>query len=107
MEEAWGAKVYDHVGATEIGAWGFECTEQPGGLHVNEALFLTQLEDIETGELIEEPGRKGKIVITALDRECSTLHPVRFQGCGRMVSGSLPLWEDLPYHQGRGRGKGR
>ena len=56
MEEAWGAKVYDHVGATEIGAWGFECTAQPGGLHVNEALFLTQLEDVETGELIEEPG---------------------------------------------------
>src|SRR4030043_2284392 len=48
MEEAWGAKVYDHVGATEIGAWGFECTAQPGGLHVNEALFLTQLENIET-----------------------------------------------------------
>ena len=68
MEEAWGAKVYDHVGATEIGAWGFECVAQPGGLHVNEALFLTQLEDIETGKLIEEPGRRGKIVITALDR---------------------------------------
>ncbi len=68
MEEAWGAKVYDHVGATEVGAWGFECLEQPGGLHVNEALFLVELEDLETGRLIEEPGRKGKIVISALDR---------------------------------------
>jgi len=68
MEEAWGAKVYDHCGATEIGAWGFECTEQPGGLHVNEALFLAQLEDLETGELVEEPGRRGRLVITALDR---------------------------------------
>ncbi len=68
MEEVWGAKVYDHVGATEVGAWGFECLEQPGGLHVNEALFLVELEDLETGRLIEEPGRKGKIVITALDR---------------------------------------
>ena len=52
MEEAWGAKVYDHVGATEIGAWGFECLEQPGGLHVNEGLFMVQLEDLTTGELI-------------------------------------------------------
>ena len=68
IEEAWGAKVYDHVGATEVGAWGFECADQPGGLHVNEALFLVQLEDLETGEVIEEPGRKGKLVITALDR---------------------------------------
>jgi phenylacetate-CoA ligase len=69
MEEAWGAKVYDHVGATEIGAWGYECTAQPGGIHVNEALFLAELEDIESGEPISEPGRRGKLVLTALDRE--------------------------------------
>ncbi len=68
MEEAWGAKVFDHAGATEIGAWGFECVCQPGGLHVNEAKFLAQLEDVETGEPITEPGRAGKLVITAFDR---------------------------------------
>lgn len=68
MEEAWGAKVFDHCGATEIGAWGFECEEQSGGIHVNEGLFLAQVEDVETGELIEEPGRRGRLIITALDR---------------------------------------
>ncbi|MBM4314084.1 MAG: phenylacetate--CoA ligase [Deltaproteobacteria bacterium] len=68
MEDAWGAKVYDHIGATEIGAWSYECTEQPGGLHVNEALFLVEIEDVETGEPIAGPGRQGKMVITALDR---------------------------------------
>jgi phenylacetate-CoA ligase len=68
MEDAWGAKVYDHIGATEIGAWSYECTAQPGGLHVNDALFLVEIEDVETGELITEPGRRGKMVITALDR---------------------------------------
>jgi phenylacetate-CoA ligase len=67
MEEAWGAKVYDHIGATEIGAWSFECTYQ-SGLHVNEALFLVEIEDPDTGEFITEPGRKGKMVITAFDR---------------------------------------
>ena len=67
MEEAWGAKVYDHIGATEIGAWSFECTYQ-SGLHVNDALFLVEIEDLDTGELITEPGRKGKMVITAFDR---------------------------------------
>src|SRR5512139_154778 len=93
MEEAWGAKVYDHVGATEIGAWGFECTAQSGGLHVNEALFLTQLEDIDTGELIEEPGRKGKIVITALDRIA--------QPCIRFDSKDVAEWAADPCPCGR------
>jgi phenylacetate-CoA ligase len=68
MEDAWGAKVYDHIGATEIGAWSYECTEQPGGLHVNEGLFLVEIEDMETGALITEPGKRGKMVITAFDR---------------------------------------
>ncbi|MBW1675226.1 MAG: phenylacetate--CoA ligase family protein [Deltaproteobacteria bacterium] len=68
MEAAWGAKVYDHIGATEIGAWSYECTEQPGGLHVNQALFLVEIEDIETGEIITDPGKEGKMIITALDR---------------------------------------
>jgi len=67
MEEAWGAKVFDHVGATEIGAWSFECRYQ-SGLHINEALFLVEIEDIDSGEIITEPGRRGKMVITALDR---------------------------------------
>jgi phenylacetate-CoA ligase len=68
MEKAWGAKVFDHAGATEIGAWGFECTEQPGALHVNEGMFLAEFEDPETGEPVTEPGNFGKLVITALDR---------------------------------------
>lgn len=68
MEEAWNAKVFDHAGATEIGAWSYECVDQPGGLHVNQGMFLVEIEDIETGQIIEEPGRRGKMVITALDR---------------------------------------
>ncbi len=68
IEQVWGAKVFDHSGATEIGAWGFECACQPGGLHINEPMFLAEIEDIETGEIITEPGTKGKLIITALDR---------------------------------------
>lgn len=68
IEDAWGAKVYDHIGATEFGAWSYECTAQPGGLHVNEAYFIVEIEDIETGEIITEPNRRGKMIITALDR---------------------------------------
>jgi len=68
MEDAFGAKVYDHSGATETGAWSFECSDQPHGMHVNEAMFLVEIEDIETGKIIERPGKKGKMIITALDR---------------------------------------
>ena len=93
MEEAWGAKVYDHVGATEIGAWGYECTAQPGGLHVNEALFLVEIEDIETGEIITEPGRRGKLIMTALDREA--------QPCVRFDSKDIAEWAAEPCPCGR------
>jgi phenylacetate-CoA ligase len=67
MEEAWGAKVFDQSGSTEIGHWGMECRYQ-NGLHVNEAFFLVEIEDINTGELINEPGRKGKMVVTTFNR---------------------------------------
>jgi phenylacetate-CoA ligase len=93
MEEAWGAKVYDHVGATEIGAWGYECTAQPGGLHVNEALFLVEIEDVETGEIITEPGRRGKLIMTALDREA--------QPCVRFDSKDMAEWAAEPCPCGR------
>ena len=68
IETAWGAKVFDHAGATEIGAWSYECMAQPGGMHVNDAFFLVEIEDIDTGEMIQEPGRRGKMIITAFDR---------------------------------------
>ena len=68
IEDAWGAKVYDHIGATEIGAWSYSCVFQRG-LHVNEAFFLVEIEDTETGEIIEEAGRNGKRAKTAFDPE--------------------------------------
>jgi phenylacetate-CoA ligase len=93
MEEAWGAKVYDHAGATEIGAWGFECTAQPGGLHVNEALFLAEIVDIQTGRPISEPGHRGKLVITNLDRTA--------QPCIRFDSKDIVQWDADPCACGR------
>jgi phenylacetate-CoA ligase len=93
MEEAWGAKVYDHAGATEIGAWGYECAAQSGGLHVNEAMFLVEIEDLETGEITHEPGRKGKMIVTALDRAA--------QPCVRFDSKDLGEWSLDPCPCGR------
>ncbi len=84
MEEAWGAKVYDHVGATEIGGWSYECASQPGGIHPNEAFFLVELVDIESGQPIEEPNKPGKIIITAFDRMA--------QPCIRFDSKDVSMW---------------
>jgi phenylacetate-CoA ligase len=93
MEEAWNAKVYDHAGATEIGAWSYECRHQPGGMHVNEAFFLVEIEDPDTGEIIEAPGRRGKMVITALDRQA--------QPCIRFDSKDIIEWAAEPCPCGR------
>ena len=102
MEEAWGAKVYDHAGATEIGAWCFECEAQSGGLHVNEAFFLVEIQDVETGEYIEEPGRQGQDDHHGPGPAGPALRPLRLQGHHRMGPGTLPLRQDLPPDQGRG-----
>lgn len=93
MQDAWGAKVFDHAGATEIGAWSFECSEQPFGMHVNEGMFLVEIEDIDTGEIIEGPGRRGKMVITAFDRQA--------QPCVRFDSKDVIEWDPEPCSCGR------
>ncbi len=67
IEEAWGAKCYDHTGATEVGAWGFECEPQPGGVHINENEFIAEVVNKETGETVTE-GEKGELIITNLGR---------------------------------------
>jgi phenylacetate-CoA ligase len=86
MEEAWGAKVYDQVGATEIGHWGFECQAQ-AGLHVLEAFHLVEIEDIDTGAAITEPGKRGSMVITTFDRYA---HP-----CIRFDSKDVIEWSPI------------
>jgi len=93
METAWNAKVYDHAGATEIGAWSYECQNQSGGMHVNEAFFLVEIEDLDTGEIIEEPGKRGKMIITALDRIA--------QPCVRFDAKDIIEWDSAPCSCGR------
>jgi phenylacetate-CoA ligase len=93
LEAAWGAKVFDHAGATEIGAWSYECLEQPGGMHVNEAMFLVEIEDLVTGQRIDEPGRPGRMVISAFDR--------RAQPCIRFDAQDIICWAADPCPCGR------
>ena len=93
IEQAWGTKVYDHAGASEIGAWSYECVEQPGVIHVNEAFFLVQIEDVDTGKIIHEPGKQGKLIITTLDRQAMP--------CIRFDSKDIAEWASEPCPCGR------
>jgi len=67
IEEAFGAKVIDHAGATEVGPWGYGDPEGHG-LYVNEAAFLPEFLSVETGEQAAD-GELAELVLTTLGRE--------------------------------------
>ena len=66
IEEAFGARTFDHVGMTEMGAYGFECEHQ-SGLHINEDEFIVEMIDPNTLAPVED-GQKGELVLTNLGR---------------------------------------
>ncbi len=66
IEAGWGARCFDHFGGTEIGAHGYMCEEQ-AALHVNEAEFIGEVLDPETGRPVGE-GQTGELVVTNLGR---------------------------------------
>ncbi len=66
IEEAWGAKVYDHTGATEVGAHGMTCLGQCG-VHLNEGEFVIEVVD----PMSLKPADEGELVITNLGRNGS------------------------------------
>ncbi|HYX49794.1 MAG TPA: AMP-binding protein, partial [Ktedonobacteraceae bacterium] len=53
IESAWNARAYDHAGMTEMGAFGYSCSEQHG-LHVNESEFIAEILDPLTNEPVNE-----------------------------------------------------
>lgn len=72
IESAWGARVYDHTGMTEIGALGFECHEAPGGVHLIEHHCIPEVINPDTGEPLPD-GSSGELVLTNLGRWGSPL----------------------------------
>lgn len=63
IETAWGAKCYDHAGATEVGAWGYTC-EAEAGMRLNEEEFIFEIIDPKTGKQADE----GELVVSNLGR---------------------------------------
>jgi len=67
IEETWGVHCCDHAGASEVGAYSFECEAHPGGIHVIESEYIAEVIDPETGQHLPEGGT-GELVITNLGR---------------------------------------
>ena len=84
IEAAWGARVIDHWGMTEVGPLAGECVENPGGLHILETECIAEIIDASTGQVLPADGRRlmadgresqpstapirGELVITNLGR---------------------------------------
>jgi phenylacetate-CoA ligase len=67
IEQSWGARVFDHTGMTEIGPLGFECSQNPGGVHLIESECIPEVIDPSTGAVLPD-GQTGELVITNLGR---------------------------------------
>jgi phenylacetate-CoA ligase len=73
IEGAWGARVFDHTGMTEMGALSFECTQNRGtGVHVMENEFIAEVIDPNTLQNVAD-GETGELVLTNLGRWGSPL----------------------------------
>lgn len=72
IEAAWGARIVDHWGMTELGPLAIESPEEPGGLYVLETECLAEIIDSETGNPVPA-GTDGELVITNLGRSGSPL----------------------------------
>jgi len=86
IENAWQAKVVDHSGASEIGAWGFADPEGRG-IYVNEAEFIAEFFSLDSGEPAAD-GQLSELVLTALGRYGSPI--IRYR-TGDLVR---PTWND-------------
>ena len=80
IETAWGARVIDHWGMTEVGPLAGECVENPGGLHILETECIAEIINpvsgrsfdldaaLTIGQQVEAEPIRGELVITNLGR---------------------------------------
>ena len=113
IETAWGARVIDHHGLTEVGPMSFECREATDALHLNESEFICEVIDPASGEPVP-PGEAGELVVTNLGRTSSPviryrtgdIVRVREETCvcgrtlARAVGGILSRSDDMVWVRG-------
>ena len=91
IEQAFGARCYDHTGMTELGATGFTCQAQ-AGVHLIETEFVFEVIDPSTRKPVPS-GALGELVATNLGRAGMPL--IRYR------TGDLVQLDDTPCTCGR------
>ncbi len=67
IEKAWGARVFDHWGMTDIGSLGIESIEDPASLLILETECIAEIVNPKTFKPVD-PGERGELLITNLGR---------------------------------------
>lgn len=67
IESGWSSLCYDHAGASEIGAFGYESQNNRNHLSIIETEFIAEIIDPVSGEQAKE-GATGELVLTNLGR---------------------------------------
>lgn len=67
IETAWGARVFDHWGMTDLGSLGIEPEAAPGGLSLLETECIAEIVDPPSGMPVA-PGEMGELIMTNLGR---------------------------------------
>ncbi|MDI9448905.1 MAG: DVU_1553 family AMP-dependent CoA ligase [Pelotomaculaceae bacterium] len=89
LEEAWGCRVFNHYGMTEMGlGGGVECAAL-AGYHLREADLLFEVVDPESGEVLPE-GEEGEVVFTTLTRRGMPLIRYRTGDIARFIPEPCP-----------------
>ncbi len=94
IEKAWGARVYDHSGMTEVGPLSVECNEAPGCLHILEGDYFVEVIDPGSNEPLP-PGNTGELIVTNLGRLGSPL--IRYRTGDLVKAATEPCPCGLPF----------
>jgi phenylacetate-CoA ligase len=84
IEEAWGARVRDHAGLSEVGAWGYECAAG-GGMHALESEFIVEVLEA-SGDAEVREGETGELALSNLGRWAAPVVRYRTGDLVRRVS---------------------
>jgi phenylacetate-coenzyme A ligase PaaK-like adenylate-forming protein len=95
VERAWGCRVYQHYGMTEMGlGGGVECQARTG-YHVREADLYIEIIDPASGQPVPE-GETGEVVFSTLTRRGMPLIRYRTGDLSRFIPGTCPCGTCLP-----------
>lgn len=87
IEDAWGARVFDHWGMTDIGALAIESVEDPSSLLMLETECIAEIVDPKTMQPVA-PGEQGELILTNLGRTGMPL--IRYRTGDLVQAGTTP-----------------